>query len=126
MKKFFAFLTIGIFLFGCDRKEANTESPSTFSKTEVTELCEKIEWYAGIIMTNRQNGMSMSESIRVLNNTKSNNDETISKVVKQVAEQIIIDAYDVPEYSVYENQNEAINDFKNQQFRACYRSLIKE
>ncbi len=122
MKKFFAFLTIGIFLFGCDRKEANTESPSTFSKTEVTELCEKIEWYAGIIMTNRQNGMSMSESLRVLNSTKST-DEAIGKIMKEFAEKIIIEAYDVPEYNVYENQQEAIKDFKNEQFRECYRSF---
>lgn len=123
MKFFFVFLMIGIFLSGCDKKEEKAEVSSTASKESLMQLCESIESYSETVMRRRQNGTSMSESIRILNNIKIN-DEGISKTMKEAAEQIIIEAYDISEYSIDENKEEAISDFKNRQFKACYRTLI--
>lgn len=68
--------------------------------------CKQVSELAGVIMTARQTGVPMVEVFEKADGFK-------------VIEDVIILAYKTPKFSVKENQQEQINEFKNEFFLNC-------
>lgn len=76
---------------------------------QVSEFCKEINEISETIMKKRQNGVQM---IALLNIAGDN----------EIVKKIIMDAYDVPMYSVEANKEREIVNFANQWLSACIKS----
>lgn len=107
MKIIFLTLTISIlFLTACTKKEKHEDTVSN------SDFCKVIDDLSKSIMSNRQTGMAMVDSMQIAN--KIEDDQ-----MKDLVQAIVNDAYAEPRYSVEENQEKAITDFRNKMYHAC-------
>jgi len=80
------------------------------AKTNTVELCSEVEELAGVIMERRQSGAPMSLLIK----TAEGN---------EVAEKIIIEAYEKSRFSTESYQKKSIENFKSRWFLKCFKGL---
>lgn len=84
---------------------------------EDTSGCKQIAELAAEMMDARQSGVPMYKQIEVINNEPGLSDLT------QLLERIIVDAYDSPRYSTQSHKKQAIDDFRNDVYLECFRSI---
>ncbi|MGR9415884.1 hypothetical protein [Rhizobium leguminosarum] len=77
------------------------------------DKCKAIGELARVIMTKRQADTPMSAMMQVI-------DAVTDKAMGNLARQLAILAYQQPDFSVEENQNDAIAEFGNQAELVCY------
>lgn len=74
-------------------------------------ICEEYGSTAELIMQKRQSGVDISQMLKIAN--------SLNKKSKDVFTNMIIDAYDRPEYSGSKYKNEEIKKFKERYYIAC-------
>lgn len=84
----------------------------TAQAEEKQDICGIVNELAGSIMSARQRGVDMAQAMKAA----GENAEV------DFIRQIIIAAYEKPRYSVAENQQAAVNDFKNSVYLICVKS----
>jgi len=75
--------------------------------------CKNLEEIAGVIMEVRQGGASMREMIEA-----ADGDE--------LAEILIVEAFDVPLMSSESGKNKKVEQFKNSVFKMCFKSISEK
>jgi hypothetical protein len=95
---------------------AQEPNPRRLTKDEMAERCKVIEILAESMMAARQSGKKMSE-VR----------ETISNMIsipegREIAELILIDAYERPRAFGEELQKRAVEDFRDGHMLSCLKS----
>ena len=75
--------------------------------------CKNLEEIAGVIMEVRQGGASMREMIET-----ADGDE--------LAEILIVEAFDVPLMSSESGKNKKVEQFKNSVFKMCFKSISEK
>lgn len=78
---------------------------------EEKNLCEEYGSTAELIMQKRQSGVDISQMLKIAN--------SLNKKSQDVFKNMIIDAYDRPEYSSSKYRNEEIKKFKERYYIAC-------
>lgn len=80
--------------------------------------CEQIGELAKNIMGNRQNGVSISEIMTLVNSQSWSGNSGLKKAV----EDIVIIAYESPRYSSPKYKQSAVTEFQNQALVECYKN----
>lgn len=80
-------------------------------------FCRGIYDYAEMVMTNRQDGVSIKVMFDSLEKTST------SESQKKLSKKYILDAYERPKYSTKEKQREEINEFSKDKFIGCINNL---
>ena len=107
MKMIFCTLIISIlFLTACTKKDEHRDAVSN------SEFCKVIDDLSKSIMLNRQAGIAMADSMQVANSIEDTQ-------MKGLVQAIVNDAYTEPRYSVEENQEKAVTDFRNKMYHGC-------
>lgn len=107
MKTILFTLTLSvIFLTACAKREEPKNQVSN------SDFCKVIDDLSRSIMTNRQVGIPMVESMQLANNIE---DEQMRGLVQAV----VNDAYAEPRFNTEKNQEKAITDFRNKMYHAC-------
>ena len=99
-------ITLTIFLL------SGFATPLFAQENTQSAICPIIGELAETVMRNRQNGVSLSEMMGVANNADG--------VLQPVIREMVLEAYDGPRYSVPDNQDEAVQDFRNDIELVCY------
>lgn len=89
------------------------------SSTQKQGFCADIEALAKDVMMMRQDGISMSAQIQIADGMSD------ADQLKAMYREIVMHAYDAPQYKSKANQEKLANEFANQYALACYRSLEK-
>lgn len=76
------------------------------------ERCEYISEVATVLMENRQLGASMAKMMEIMVKDESD----------VLYKEMVIKAYEVPQYQVAKNQQREINDFANNWYLACVKA----
>ena len=90
-------------------------NPAAAQTADSLLICPATGELAQTIMTNRQNGVSMSTHVANI----LPKDETARALIMG----IITAAYDVPRFSAPDNQRRAIEDFRNEMEVVCFRAM---
>ena len=77
--------------------------------------CETIAGLAASIMNGRQNGMTLTESINISN-------ESENEAVRNLSVALTMDAYEKPRYSTPEFRQREVVEFQNKVHLACLRA----
>ncbi|MCG9482112.1 hypothetical protein MCL30_10020 [Acinetobacter pittii] len=110
MKIGLKFYALSCFLFFISSSvEANEIQKENF--------CRGIYDYAEMVMTNRQNGVSIKVMFDSLDKTSASVNQ------KKLNKKYILDAYERPKYSTKEKQREEINEFSKDKFMSCLNTL---
>ena len=81
----------------------------TVQAEEKQDICGMVNELAGSIMSARQRGVDMAQAMSLASESGA------ADIIKP----IIIAAYEKPRYSVAENQQLAVTDFKNSVYLVC-------
>lgn len=81
-------------------------------RPEWAETCTSVAEMAGIIMSRRQEGASMSKVMDAATNSGSS-----------VAEEMVIEAYDSPAYSTDDYRESAVTEFTNTWYSKCLKEV---
>lgn len=84
----------------------------TAQAEEKQDICGMVNELAGSIMSARQRGVDMAQAMKLAGENAE----------ADFIRQIIIAAYEKPRYSVAENQQAAVTDFKNSVYLICVKS----
>lgn len=106
MKKIIILAACILLLTACTKKEEQKGAVSN------SELCKVVDDLSRSIMSNRQSGVPMVDSMQIANNIEDDQ-------VKDLVRAIVNDAYAEPRFSVEENQDKAITDFRNKMYHGC-------
>ena len=82
------------------------------AEIDAHEVCSEFSSFAETVMTSRQNNVPM----QVIMGTTEN----------ELLRSIIADAYSQPRWSVPENRQNAIHEFRDKWYLGCYERFIKE
>jgi hypothetical protein len=91
---------------------------STTASAELTE-CKSHSYLAGEVMTSRQSGQQMATVIDIVKAEAGN-----SRAV-QIAQLIVVDAYESPRFSTEKYKARAISEFKNKWYLWCFKAKNK-
>jgi hypothetical protein len=91
---------------------------STTASAELTG-CKLHSYLAGEIMTSRQSGQQMATLIDIAKAEADN-----SRAV-QLAQLIVVDAYESPRFSTENYKARAISEFKNKWYLRCFKAQNK-
>lgn len=91
--------------------ESGTASGDTVDRPQWASKCDSIAEMAGIIMTNRQAKESMSAVM-----------DAATKSGSTLAQDMVIEAYDVPDYATEEYQRTAVTKFSNKWYSRCVKT----
>jgi len=80
--------------------------------------CENTDQIAQVVMSARQNGVAMADMIAAADKSSDKKEAIFFKT-------LIIMAYDRPGYSVSDNQQKAIVDFRNDIYSMCVKGQLK-
>lgn len=81
--------------------------------TVADEYCAQIESLAKTTMTFRQSGGEMSVIMGIM---------LKGEATKVIGKQMVMDAYEVPRYSMVENQKREVSDFANEWYLMCVKA----
>ena len=81
------------------------------------ELCAGIQSLAETIMATRQKGTSISTIMKIVKNIATN------KKQEEILVEMVIDAYDKPQYSGEEYRKKTTNEFANKWALECYKEI---
>ena len=107
-------LILGFLLVPVSQAAPQAQNASTPQLSD-TQVCSMFSGLAKQMMTARQNGASMEEMMEVA--TNSGND-----AVNQITKAMVIEAYEIPRFSLPENKQNAINDFADHIYLTCIKS----
>lgn len=79
---------------------------------EWRESCGQVGDLAEVVMENRQGGISMARMMRVAQGE-----------AQEIAEAIIIDAYDYPRFSTSKVKRQTVEDFRDKWYAQCVKDL---
>jgi soluble P-type ATPase len=91
---------------------------STTASAELTE-CKSHSYLAGEVMNSRQSGQQMAAVIDIVKAEADN-----SRLV-QLAQLIVVDAYESPRFSTENYKARAISEFKNKWYLRCFKAQNK-
>lgn len=112
---------------------ATAQAQQSQEASVMNKLCMLTESMADAIMTNRQAGVRMSETLTKVKATLPSSPEFLADpVLSQIREQLesiatdmTIEAYDSPRYSVDMLRSDAVNEFASKHYSQCIQSLRK-
>ncbi len=81
------------------------------TSNDETDFCKALGDYAETIMTNRQEGVSLSSTIGLVKDSD----------IAEIQRKIILAAYEEPRWATEETKKEAIEDFRNDIELECYK-----
>jgi hypothetical protein len=110
MKKLAILLFSILISFNSYGKEITRES--------ITDFCSGIETLAEAIMISRQEGVAVSELMKIADKSTS--------VLSSIQRLMITEVFEKPRFTVGINKTEAIEDYKNGWFLSCYKEQIKK
>lgn len=93
---------------------SNVYSQNTKEENDKYEMCHSLEELAEIIISKRYSGVSMKNMIQRLNETNQLN---------KMNQTLIIAAFEQPNYSSTEMQQNAIENFKNRVYLMCIKAI---
>ena len=92
-------------------------TPAIAEERTWQESCQTTANLAEIVMTRRQEGVSIVEMVTIVK------DMPIGSKERELTESILINAYGQPKFSTEEYIEEAITDFKNEVYLECAKSM---
>lgn len=99
----------------------NIFAEDKMTKSDAIEgICSATAKYAEAVMTGRQNGMKITESIANINKTLK------AGPMKDYYKAIAYEAYEEPKWSTKENQENAVTEFSNKTYLTCAKVFEKE
>lgn len=99
-------------LVGCAENKNSSSVASKNHDKELYETCKVIDGLSRAIMEGRQTGTAMVDSINIA-------EQSDDPELRGLAISITKAAYAIPRYNTNENQQKAINDFRNEMYQAC-------
>jgi len=96
--------------------------PNTlFAQEDYLSVCGEIAGTAEVVMQSRQDGISMSKIMQVLD-SNAEMDESTKKLMRDM----LIAAYELPRFSTEKVKKETIENFRDQYYLGCVKGLRNE
>jgi hypothetical protein len=95
--------------------------PTQSQAAPVDDFCTNMGSIARTIMKARQHDIAMSKMMAFINTNKSFQ----NRIIQTASKKMLIEAYGRPDFSVEENQLEAIQSFGNEVEHSCYKEMTQ-
>lgn len=90
-------------------------------KLNSDSICESVIEISESIMRNRLNGVSIANSLEAVNSVKDGT--PANEAVSNLAKQIVIEAYERPDFSTESYKDDAIREFGAKQYLTCIKAI---
>lgn len=90
-------------------------------KLDSDSVCESVIEISESIMRNRLNGVSIANSLEAVNSVKDGT--PANEAVSNLAKQIVIEAYERPDFSTESYKDDAIREFGAKQYLTCIKAM---
>ena len=90
--------------------------PAAHAQDEA-DACASIGGFAEILMEKRQQGIAMSDLMKLVASAEG------PQQLVSIARQMVIAAYEKPQYSVDANKADAVRQFRNEWELKCYKEI---
>lgn len=84
---------------------------------DASDHCASIGYFAGTLMEKRQEGATMSELMKIVTSAEG------PQQLISIAREMVIAAYEKPQYSMAANKADEVNRFRNDWELKCYKDF---